>query len=199
MYRILFILLIVFPAQLCTGQEHPFLSHFSVSEGYGNVRLDWTMTSGNTCFGILIMRSLDGIVFDRIGEIDGLCGNISEPVDYVFTDEFPVQFSELYYRLELGVNGPSSIQSIYFDQLVNTDQLVVYSDQSGGPFIYLDLPSSSNLVFELYDIMGKMLFSKNHIYNDRIELSYPLSASQIYIYSIGDGDRKFNGRVAWVR
>lgn len=63
-----------------SAQEHPYLSTFTVQEGFGTVELAWTMIAGSTCEGTSILRSTDGSDFHVIGRIEGLCGAVGEPI-----------------------------------------------------------------------------------------------------------------------
>lgn len=181
--------------QPAIGQEHPFLSVFDVRPGFGAVELDWTMTSGNTCFGISILRSFDGLNFEAIGKIEGLCGHLSEPVDYSFVDESPEPFTQHFYRLELGVNGPSSIQSLYFDQIVDHDQLVVYSDMDGEPSIYLRIPMDGEVLLTIYDTSGKLILSTESANGNRISIPQGYGRRGGMVYSVLYNGRRYNGLV----
>ncbi len=94
------------------SQNSPILDEFSASETNGTVYLYWIISSGSTCDGIKIFRSVDNLHFDQIGEIGGVCGNSSAPQPYNFVDERPEKNSVNYYRLELGSNGFSETISV---------------------------------------------------------------------------------------
>jgi hypothetical protein len=138
------------------------------------------------------------LVFEQIGEIEGLCGNVSEPVDYQFRDTSPATFRTQYYKLELGLNGPSSVQEIYFDQLRQQDQLVVYDNNGGGAEIYLRIPTTAEVELLLYDVFGKLILSERIGSGYRIRLPRPLESSGIYLYSVNYNGRKYSGRVSRV-
>ncbi len=110
--RILCIPLFLAAAQ-CFAQESPFLSSFRLTDLEGAVRLDWVMTSGSTCVGTDILRSEDSLNFAVVGRFDELCGHVSQPTPYDFTDEEAPDFITLFYRLKLGLNGYSSIQRVH--------------------------------------------------------------------------------------
>lgn len=114
MFRVLWVLLFVALVMIGTLGAQPTspLENFTTSSANGNVYLSWVMTSGNTCNGIKILRSVDRIHFSQIGEIEGICGSIITRETYSFTDEMPVKNAINYYRLELGGNGNSAIVSI---------------------------------------------------------------------------------------
>lgn len=78
------------------------LSNFSGTSLNNKVFLKWTISAGNTCNGIQLFRSIDSLNFIEIGDIQGVCGSLSEPKGYSFTDLNPVLNFKNYYRLDLG-------------------------------------------------------------------------------------------------
>lgn len=91
------------------AQTSEILGHFTASELSGKVMLNWQIVKGQTCNGIQIYRSVNGLEFVQIGEISGVCGSSLEAINYYFTDNNPVNNHENSYRLELGGYGNSEI------------------------------------------------------------------------------------------
>jgi hypothetical protein len=85
------------------------LDRFTGAESKGRVFLEWVISAGNTCQGIRILRSTDSLHFIQIGDIGGVCGSITVPTTYTFTDDHPVKNKTNYYQLELGGIGLSSV------------------------------------------------------------------------------------------
>ena len=92
--------------------QETILDRFQAKVNNGQVLLSWTIEQGSTCNGIAITRSSDSLNFTQIGDIEGICGSLSEPVNYSFADISPVANRKNYYRLELGDVGSSEIISI---------------------------------------------------------------------------------------
>ncbi len=69
---LLYLIAALFFLFLGFAQEHPFLSKFDLKETVGAVTLEWMVISGNTCFGIQVLRSFNGLGYVQIGEIGGL-------------------------------------------------------------------------------------------------------------------------------
>lgn len=101
----------VFYAANLFAQEQTILDHFTVSELNGKLVLNWQITSGKTCNGIQIYRSVNNTEFVQVGEIDGICGSVTRPINYVFNDDNPVKNQLNSYRLELGGYGNSETVS----------------------------------------------------------------------------------------
>lgn len=93
--------------------QHPFLSKLTTLSTAQGVHILWTMESGRTCDGIEILRKTSAGDFISLGEIEGICGDISSPVDYLFVDEAPVSGVVNDYRLRIGFNGLTDIVSQY--------------------------------------------------------------------------------------
>jgi hypothetical protein len=93
------------------AQKSPILNYFHAIPAGDKVNLRWEIQEGNTCNGIEIHRSVDRVNFYEIGEILGICGNLSFAQSYEFSDEAPVYNTINYYRLTLGFSGYSEIAS----------------------------------------------------------------------------------------
>ena len=108
------------------------------------------MFSGSTCFGIQIMRSFNGVDFEQVGAINGLSGSISAAVDYEYVDEAPEAFRTHYYRLILGLNGPSSMQDIVVEQVLDEESIVLYPDGQSHVIVYSRLPLDAEVSLRLF-------------------------------------------------
>jgi len=111
--RNLLLLFSFFLCQIGKAQDHIILDKFDLYEGEERVYVRCIISSGSICNGIKIYRSEDTLSFNLIGEIPGVCGNISSPVGYDFIDEFPIINKKSYYKLELGGYGFTKIRSIF--------------------------------------------------------------------------------------
>ncbi len=87
------------------SQEKEILDYIHLSNLKGDAVLDWQISSGFTCYGIQIYRSVNNSAFIQIGEIKGVCGHSSHPIRYLFKDENPVKNQTNNYRLSLGGYG----------------------------------------------------------------------------------------------
>ena len=91
--------------QPAPAQDVPDIGYFNVSSGGGKVYLAWQLKAGGTCFGIQVHRSADGLNFEEIGGIEGVCGDLTNPESHSFTDDDPPVNQRVYYRLELGLGN----------------------------------------------------------------------------------------------
>ncbi|MDQ3101525.1 MAG: T9SS type A sorting domain-containing protein [Bacteroidota bacterium] len=143
------------------AQEHPFISEFNLSETANAVDLEWTMVAGNTCVGITILRSLDSLYFEPVGSIEGICGNIIAPVGYQFTDATAPELSILFYRLELGSAGSSSIQKIELQRLRSSEHRFQPSPVSDQGEILLNVDPQIPVQIDLFNVLGEQVGQVN--------------------------------------
>ena len=104
--------LFIFIATMVSSQT--ILDDFALDLNQGKVLLAWTIKSGSVCNGIQIYRSstADSVNFDLIEDIQGVCGDLSSPVAYTFTDEDPMPNQVNYYKLLLGGQEFSEVLGI---------------------------------------------------------------------------------------
>jgi hypothetical protein len=176
------------------AQEHPYLSQFQVIPGFGEVVLNWTMNAGSTCSGTRILRGYSPDDLQVVGDVLGLCGSISEPVSYSWVDEHPPELSVLYYRLDLGLNGPSSVQRVEFDQLISSEQRFFPSPNDGSGTLLLRVPSNARVDLTVWSADGRSVLVKRSAIGQTHEVRLPPGFSGVFIYEAVVGERRFQGR-----
>ena len=152
--------LVIFSKSLDSfSQNNLILDSFSAFETEGIVHLDWVIKSGNTCNGIIIQRSVDSINFSIIGNITGVCGNLSSPQPYKYVDETPLKNSVNYYRLELGGFGFSKAIAVEVIDYGTKEYQVRPNPFNAEAKIYFKNPEKEVLNFSLIDLNGSVLYS----------------------------------------
>lgn len=96
-----------------TLAQSTFSRNFIAEAKEGKAYLRWTISQGNTCDGITILRSEDQVSYTPIGEINGVCGSTDSAQTYLFTDETPVLNTTNFYKLQFGLTGITATQSVY--------------------------------------------------------------------------------------
>ena len=142
------------------AQDHVILDKFDLFEGDNRVFVRCVISSGSICNGIKIYRAEDTISFDLIGEIPGVCGNISSPVGYDFIDELPIVNKKSFYKLELGGYGFTKVKSI---QLIDTKKMgfqVRPNPARGKSVIYFENDLNQSHSIEIFDFNGQIKESK---------------------------------------
>jgi hypothetical protein len=105
-------LFILFPLSAFSQQADDVLSKFFAVPINETVFLRWTIIAGNSCQDTYVERSVDGIAYERIGIIGGICGSPDQAMTYEYTDSLPLINTLLHYRLELGYYGYTSPKTV---------------------------------------------------------------------------------------
>ena len=139
------------------GQQNPILDRFEAAENNGAIYLNWVITSGSTCNGIDIFRSVDSLNFSLIGSIGGICGSPEFAQPYSFTDETPVKNSINYYRLELGGSGYSEIIAIELIVFDGNDYQIRPNPAPTQAKIVFENDQNQPAFLKLYDFRGNLI------------------------------------------
>lgn len=155
----LLILLNLFSFQYTIAQTSSILSFFFASENNGTVYLSWQIIAGSTCSGIQIHRSTDNINFIEVGDIPGICGDLTSPQDYDFTDFSPIKNSINYYRLELGNNGFSQVLSVEVIDISETGFQVRPNPAYGLSKILFENDNKALHNFAIHNTLGELVYT----------------------------------------
>ncbi len=156
MLRGLFLVL-SFSINLSFSQTTNIISYFGGSQLNQTVYLSFTIIAGQTCSGIRIERSSDSLNFYQIGEIAGTCGSVSTPVNYSYTDSFPIKNSDNYYRLAPGNADWSAVIKVYFNAHDKSDVLIIPNPLVTTANINYQNPLTKTVHWKIFDINGKMV------------------------------------------
>lgn len=143
------------------GQDITFVSEFELLEVHDGIFVNWQIDSGYTCQGVDILRSDDGIDFEEIGHISGVCGSLSKPVSYSFLDEAPVANSCNYYRLKLNGYGFTEILNIYYLEVPDKGVLT-YPNPSRNEIVTVKFnnPNQEEMTVQLIDLNGSIFLER---------------------------------------
>lgn len=114
------------------------------------IQLNWTLDAGGTCNGIQVYRSGNGVDFNMIGEIDGICGSVFEPQQFVFDDPSPLPFQTNYYKIITGDGQQSHIIWVDF-AFVSSGYFYVENPVNSGSLLYLKQGEKFKLAFYTKD------------------------------------------------
>ncbi len=165
------------------AQGNPLLGKFSVSQYDGRVSLFWQIVEGSTCNGIQIYRSTDSIDFQRIGYIAGICGSLTEPVNYNFTDELPIENTINYYYLELGTVGTSDIISIDVFPATGGSYVIRPHPIVDQATIFFDAVGNDVNALRVYDFGGQEVY-RSDTPNVFFEINTASLPSGLYPFTI---------------
>jgi Secretion system C-terminal sorting domain len=149
--------LAVFFFPLYLSAQEDFLSNLSATQLGNLVRIDFTVAAGTSyCLGVDLERSTDGINFESIGFLPGVCGGSEFEESYFMIDSLPPINRVNYYRLDMGLVGKSAVINVLFVLLENgvrcfpnpADELV---------HIYFDNPNNLNTTLHIVDSAGRIV------------------------------------------
>lgn len=185
--RIITIFLLLFLSKTGTAQ---FLSGFSALQHNNSIELNITIAGGNTCNGITILRSSDGITFSPIGSIAGICGSSIEDVFYSFTDTDPIPNRLNYYRLDLITLGYTGIINIRFLSFAENEILLYPNPVRSSSSVYIKASNADLSSYRISDQMGKVLKEVDGIRGEYFELDRQDLEEGIYYLEVQTGNRK---------
>ena len=187
----LFSLLFIFVVTLIASQT--ILDDFAVDVNQGKVLLVWTIKSGSVCNGIQIYRSSseDSIDFELIEDIQGVCGDLSSPVAYTFTDDNPFQNQFNYYKLLLGGQEASNVLGIEVLFIPSNSYLLKPHPISSNSELYFENANSNSFELKVFDDFGSVVY-KNETNSNRFILDSSMISSGLYYFTL---ENKSNKRV----
>ena len=189
--RLLIFFLLMVQWSICFGQV-TILEKFQARLVNDEVILTWTIIQGSTCNGIDLTRSLDGINFIKIGQIDGICGSLSEAVPYTLLDKNP-SISINYYRLELGGVGPSEIISIQVFNFGEEGYVVQPNPFVTNTKIYFKNDRNELFKLSVYGVNGSVVL--NQVSNTNFfELDKQITSTGLYVFVITKNEGDFNAK-----
>ena len=175
--------------------QQSILDRFQARVHNGQVQLSWTIKKGSTCNGIGITRSIDSLTFIEIGHIEGICGDVSIPVNYSFSDINPIANRTNYYRLELGDVGTSDIISIQVIALDSRGYYAFPNPGIHGTRIYFDNPEQQRAELRLFTLNGGI---SSHVFTeqDYFDLDFTGFNAGLYLFLIyTNNTNPINGKV----
>ncbi|GIV26956.1 MAG: hypothetical protein KatS3mg027_0770 [Bacteroidia bacterium] len=147
------------------GQKaESILDNLHITEINGKIQILCTITSGKTCQGIEVWRKNEGEEYKRIGDIKGICGSISAPVSYTFTDANPPKNETLNYKLYLGGYGYSEPIEIKIVDYRELSYKVIPNPASDLVRIYINSSNSTisnNYILHLYSPDGQKVLTQD--------------------------------------
>lgn len=183
-----FVMLIFGISNSANAQIEGFLDQFTGFQDGETIRLSWTIGSGNICNGTLIDRAPDTVSYEKIGEIAGICGNISSEESYEYIDENPFVNGHNYYRLRFGGVGNSNILDIEFLDLQGQGYTLIRDFNSGETGIYFYNPNGQEHRFRVFTVDGKLIQEETGTDNYFI-VNNKHRITGVAVFEISDGSK----------
>ncbi|MBL6667776.1 MAG: T9SS type A sorting domain-containing protein [Crocinitomicaceae bacterium] len=192
-------ILFVFIATMVSSQT--ILDDFALDLNQGKVLLAWTIKSGSVCNGIEIYRSTieDSLNFELIEDIQGVCGDLSSPVAYTFTDENPLQNQVNYYKLLLGGQEFSEVLGIEVLLIPSNSYLLKPHPIVSSSSLYFYNSNNNDVELKVFDDFGSVVY-KNQTNSNRFILDSSMISSGLYYFTLENKSNKsiINGRALFL-
>ena len=192
-------ILFVFIATMVSSQT--ILDDFALDLNQGKVLLAWTIKSGSVCNGIQIYRSTieDSLNFELIEDIQGVCGDLSSPVAYTFTDENPQQNQVNYYKLLLGGQEFSEVLGIEVLLIPSNSYLLKPHPIVSSSSLYFYNSNNNDVELKVFDDFGSVVY-KNQTNSNRFILDSSMISSGLYYFTLENKSNKsiINGRALFL-
>ena len=173
---------------LCSSAQDGTVDvNLTAAENGEVVQLAWRMSAGQTCNGIDILRSIDGLNFNVIGDIQGVCGSPDVAVSFSFTDESPEANRRNYYRLQLGNLGLSNIVSLEVVDVGNAGMLIRPNPMYEGGTIFFQNDNGEIRILRLFDLSGKEILNLQ-TGEDQFEIRVANLDAGLYPFTISQND-----------
>lgn len=163
---------------------------FTAQQATNGVYLTFTLVKGNTCLDTEILRSADGVNFETVGIISGVCGSVTENVSYDFTDEKPLLNRDNYYQIFLRGLGYSEIIRITYYNYNNENIIALYDYQNNNCTIAINKTNVTNGIANLYDVNGNLIRSIS-VSEKVFTFDIATFANQIYFLEVIADNKRF--------
>lgn len=186
---------IVFSLASLAQQADALLSQFFATQLDEIVFMRWTISAGNTCDDTHIERSSDGISYEKIGLIGGICGSPNQSITYEFRDSVPLMNRVAYYRLLLGGYGHTSAQQVEFKQYNDEGFLLAPNPFTDFTRLSFDNESGEEFRLLLTGMNGQIALEKTTHDQEFIIHEPDLSAGIYNFRVINNGKEYYSGQL----
>jgi len=173
------------------------MGRFSAQRYQDQIVLSWDIKAGSFCNGIDIERSTDGIAFERVGDIAGICGDPDFDVSYQHVDEAPAANAVNYYRLLLGNQDYSDTVFVQFIQF-DAEWKVFPTPAKSTSILALKSPPSGAYTVKFWDNHGRLVHQEMNAYGEQMSLAALSLQAGTYHFSIEQNNtRLLSGSFVW--
>ena len=166
------------------------LEYLNIFDYNNQVFVEITLSPGNTCNGIKLLRSKDSINFEEIFFIDGVCGNSSLSSNYNLIDSTPILNTLNYYKVQFGTNFFSDIYEIFILNFRDSNFQIWPNPANYRTTIFFQNNLSELYLFNLYNLSGEKLLSISTNENN-IQLDCTIYYSGIYFFTLAQENNNF--------
>lgn len=153
-----------------------------------SILVDWTLTGGNTCYDMYLMRADDGATFENIFSVSGVCGGTTDQY-YNFIDSEGLTTGTTYSYKVTASNGTLESESVNIQYINAGDvQIFVYPNPTTSDInITIDNKYTPRFLVEFYGVNGQLL-SKSLQFKNLFTLNTDQMAANPYLIKITTED-----------
>ena len=177
------------------SQNEDVVEVFSANEFNKKVFLNWTISQGNTCNGIDVFRSVNGVDYSKIGDFEGICGSASESIDYNFTDLFPIKNAMNHYRLGLGGLGNSYSVKIEIIDIASNSYQVRPQPVNENALLLFNNDSSKEALLNVYNGKGELILQKSTMKSNFQLGVLSNSPAGLYFFTLNVNEKEIRGKI----
>ena len=145
------------------------LAGFSLRQVDNRIQISFAIKGGSSCNGVELERSENGVDFEVINFIPGICGGTDKTEYYTLTDENPLSNRENHYRLQLGQQERTPALKIRFVPLKEGYRVF---PNPASQFTLIRFNNPQELQHELYIFNARGLI---------VEKATNITSSEVYL------------------
>ena len=153
-----------------------------------SILVDWTLTGGNTCYDMYLMRADDGVSFENIFSVSGVCGGATDQY-YNFIDSEGLESGTSYSYKVTASNGTLESEIVNIRYINAGDvQVFVYPNPTTSEInITIDNKYTPRFLVEFYGSDGQLL-SKTMQYENLFTMNTDQMSANPYLIKITTED-----------
>lgn len=196
-WKVFLFLMILTGSFFANAQNESVVLNLSATEFNGKVLLSWSITQGNTCNGITVLRANDTTGFNPIGNIEGICGSTAETIDYQFTDTDPLPNAVNHYRLSMGGLGFSYIVDIEVVDAGDQKYIIVPNPVSNESKLIFNNDNQEEVTITFFNEKGEVLYEETSS-EQSISLQRDQFKQGLYFFVLKSkgGIESFSGKIS---
>ncbi|MFZ6052426.1 T9SS type A sorting domain-containing protein [Halocola ammonii] len=159
------------------------LAGFSLRQVDNHIQINFAIKGGSSCNGVELERSKNGLDFEVINFIPGICGGTDKTEYYTLSDNQPLANQENHYRLQLGQQERTFVLTIRFVPL--EDGYRVFPNPA-SQFTLIRFNNPQELQHELYifDARGLIVEKASNITSSEVYLNLQNYSPGKYFFTL---------------
>ncbi|MCX6182455.1 MAG: hypothetical protein NT150_11045 [Bacteroidetes bacterium] len=134
------------------------LLSFDVFKKNDQVELSWATASEINNDYFSVMRSSDGIHWEKIGFVNGK-GNSTSVSNYFFNDEMPLVGINYYKLLQVDFDGANAESPVRYVTHKGVDLFTMKSNVVENSALHLNIKGDNEILMTVTDVMGRVLYT----------------------------------------